>query len=337
MQDTSHIKDIVQILSDVGKRLDFFQGGGGNFSMKTDTSHMIVKASGFAMHEMTEETGFVRVDYFAIRKQILERIQSGQDFFEDEYNSILAKGVFDKENVYRPSIETGFHVFLGPAVFHSHSVYTHVFVCAEDGKAIYKKLFEDFSIPVHWIPYAQPGLSLTQFFARLSRVHDLTKGDHIFFLENHGLVVSANTLEEALHVHDIVHQKIKDTYAFDPFPRFSELKCLPHSFVSTDPFLLKHSGFLKDFFVHVTIPDQVIYGVGGQWSLNEDDNAIFYHTESKKMAIATQEMLLGYVYTRMAQERFGLKTNPLSQENISSLLGMDAERYRQKLLTYKKI
>ena len=46
----------------------YVQGGGGNTSVKFDGRLMAIKASGYTLGEITEEKGYVTVDYEMIRR-----------------------------------------------------------------------------------------------------------------------------------------------------------------------------------------------------------------------------------------------------------------------------
>jgi polyisoprenyl-phosphate glycosyltransferase len=332
MKDIKDSKIETLNLFDIYTRHDFFQGGGGNVSVKIDQNHMVVKASGVRMKDIENFLSVVEVDYSLIQKSLLNQAWIGSEMSETAYDDIVGAAVQKNNQKQRPSMETGFHVFLGKAVLHSHSVYTHVFVSAIDGQAMCKKMFQNFSLPVHWIAYAKPGLALSQAFATLSLEQNLTTGSHVFFLENHGLVVSASSMEEAVMIHDEVHKVIENLWDFNSYPSVDEFKSLSNEFLSTNPYLLDNKNILSEFPNNISVPDQAVYGAGEQWSLDFEQGEVVYHTQSQKAAIATEEMLLSHVYMRVEQARFGLKTQSLSEGDVWSLLDMESEKYRQNIM-----
>ena len=61
MQKT--IKDLIDISQYAGSRADYTQGGGGNTSVKNfDNGTMLIKASGYRLVDINENTAFVAVD-----------------------------------------------------------------------------------------------------------------------------------------------------------------------------------------------------------------------------------------------------------------------------------
>lgn len=61
MQKT--IKDLIDISQYSGSRADYTQGGGGNTSVKNfDNGTMLIKASGYRLVDISENTAFVAVD-----------------------------------------------------------------------------------------------------------------------------------------------------------------------------------------------------------------------------------------------------------------------------------
>ena len=60
-----------------------------------------------------------------------------EDKFSDKVNT------FQTESTGRPSIETGFHSYLGKFVIHTHSVFTNILNCSVEGKDQIKKLFPE--------------------------------------------------------------------------------------------------------------------------------------------------------------------------------------------------
>ena len=59
----NELNDLVKISQFVGKRIDYVQGGGGNTSVKLDASLMAIKASGYKLSQITEESAYVTLNY----------------------------------------------------------------------------------------------------------------------------------------------------------------------------------------------------------------------------------------------------------------------------------
>ncbi|NMA66786.1 MAG: class II aldolase/adducin family protein, partial [Clostridiaceae bacterium] len=56
-------KELEAISQYAGKRIDYVQGGGGNTSVKLNDEFMAVKASGYKLSQITENEGYVVVNY----------------------------------------------------------------------------------------------------------------------------------------------------------------------------------------------------------------------------------------------------------------------------------
>ena len=57
----SEINDLVEISKYAGERFDLVQAGGGNSSVKFENGEMIIKASGFLLSDVNEDSGYSRV------------------------------------------------------------------------------------------------------------------------------------------------------------------------------------------------------------------------------------------------------------------------------------
>jgi uridine kinase/ribulose-5-phosphate 4-epimerase/fuculose-1-phosphate aldolase len=87
----------------------------------------------------------------------------------------------------RPSMESEVHQKLGEVVIHTHPKYVNVLLCSTGGREIVDRLFSGF--PHRYIPYVAPGKKLAK--------QNFGASPCVYFLENHGLVVSADTFEQA--------------------------------------------------------------------------------------------------------------------------------------------
>lgn len=116
---------------------------------------------------------------------------------EKEYDDYVS--VSRKAGTGRPSMEMGFHASIPDrVVVHTHPIHLNAILCSKEAKAILKGLFQDLSYT--FIEYRVPGREL------VNRVGD-TSG--ILFLENHGLIVGADTAHEALSITEEINNKCK--------------------------------------------------------------------------------------------------------------------------------
>ena len=301
----------------IGNRLDYVQGGGGNISVKISDNLMAIKASGFELKNLTENYGFAFVNHQRIAKEINKEINNEINFFEqdsqhnsqensrkiiDEVSTEIALkneqefSLLIKESsqeippfqALRPSMETGFHsIIQDQFVIHSHSVYALILCCSKQGQKILKEIFPQ-SI---WINYCNPGLELTR---KISKTLAKEKSP-IIFLQNHGLIISANQENEALELHQRVNDEIishLNLTIFNP----QKINLIAE----------------KKINENVLFPDQIVFGLNEQFSKSKIANDIF----------------LAYSYILKNIENKGLEANFISQENINFIANMENEKYR---------
>ena len=179
-----------------GLRADYVQGGGGNTSVKFDDHLMAIKASGYTLADITEEKGYVTVEYPRIQEYYNAVDTDIQKDYEKESLEVnlssmsLLPGMENK----RPSVEVGFHSFLQTCVIHTHSVYATTLACLhwEIPAVHYLVGFAGPKVPV--APYATYG---TDDLAR--NVWQTMGPDYqAVLLANHGLVAVGANLPKAL-------------------------------------------------------------------------------------------------------------------------------------------
>ncbi len=156
------------------------QGPGGNTSLKAD-GVMWIKASGTELADAEANDIFVPVDSAAARSEAEGKSGDGS----------CKSTVLDPEVQLRPSIETTFHAALDwPVVVHTHSIATLSHVVAPEGRAVARDKLA--GLPAAMVPYAKPGLPLTQEI--LSRSGPETQ---VVLLESHGLIVCGADVTDA--------------------------------------------------------------------------------------------------------------------------------------------
>jgi len=100
----------------------------------------------------------------------------------------------------RPSVESFMHCVLGRCVIHLHALAPLAYASAKNGQEEVFRLFRDEPFPPLWIPYADPGYSLGRKASRLVGEYERRYGAKpaITFMAKHGLLVVADTAEQAL-------------------------------------------------------------------------------------------------------------------------------------------
>jgi rhamnose utilization protein RhaD (predicted bifunctional aldolase and dehydrogenase) len=129
---------LIKISNATGKDTTLVQGGGGNTSVKTDDGkYMYIKASGTALKDMNEESGWrrLRLDKVLeiIKDKQLVKLPTGAREPEVVNRLLLAcdDGIIGDS---RPSVEAHLHAFLDKCVIHLHPVAVLSFACAKNGQ-----------------------------------------------------------------------------------------------------------------------------------------------------------------------------------------------------------
>lgn len=181
------MKGFIKISKYAGMREDLVQAGGGNSSYKETPEKMYIKASGFRLSDVSEsETeSYAVVNPNVIRDYFL----SGEalDLITKQEGEELLDKAFVEGG--RPSIETFLHAVSGRYTLHTHPVVINALACRKDGLKILKELFPN----AMTVPYATPGIELAKAYFK-----EYQGNSDIVFLQNHGLVVSADTAEEVI-------------------------------------------------------------------------------------------------------------------------------------------
>ena len=159
------------------------QGPGGNTSLK-ENGAMLVKASGTWLADAETKDIMVPVDIARLHNAL-----SSGDPAADNGAAFVPEG--EDSLGLRPSIETSVHaIFDWPVVIHTHCVATIATAVRVDAAKVVAERLAEFDAT--FVPYTKPGLHLAQAIAKT-----VTPQTRVLVLGNHGLVVGANTAEEA--------------------------------------------------------------------------------------------------------------------------------------------
>jgi rhamnose utilization protein RhaD (predicted bifunctional aldolase and dehydrogenase) len=160
MTPLAHLKEFSALLA---QDINQVQAAGGNISLKT-SDRLWIKASGKWLADAVLEEIFIDVP--------------------------LAGASATLSSPLKPSIETSMHLALSAKiVVHTHALNILSYAVQTDGEVILKKLLAAFS--PFWIPYAQPGESLT------SAIKKSAPADaQILLLQNHGIIITGASCQE---------------------------------------------------------------------------------------------------------------------------------------------
>lgn len=282
--DNLRLDDLVSVSRRLGENIGYVQGGGGNTSLKVDAEKMFIKASGVALACVEDAGSFMAVNHRLLADEVL----GCKD--EADYGELLRACLIDDDSGRRPSIETGFHALLGPCVLHTHSIWANILTCSVEGMGLLPGL----GFNAVWVPYATPGLALTKKVASQLSDHDAS----VIFLQNHGLIVAADTPAQARDLHERVNAEIRARLAVDP--QF--------------PWPQPPDG-VKMHADHLLFPDQAVYSVNRE--LLESRSGI-------ETTLAAQFLL-------QAVPACGLTLKFLDSAERDVLVNLESEKYRQEV------
>ncbi|TVM32231.1 hypothetical protein DQK91_15210 [Oceanidesulfovibrio marinus] len=188
-----------------GGRFDLVQAGGGNSSFKPTPSTMLIKASGTSLSDMTTGSGYVEVSLPPLLELLEDQTLAQQERRERDQKVAqrLGAAMTTVGAPARPSIETLMHAMLGTYVLHTHPIALTTVACHPSWRNILASSWPEAML----VPYCTPGLDLA-LAMRQARKAAAPKAHstEVFFLQNHGLIVAGEKVEEL--------QKITDRISF---------------------------------------------------------------------------------------------------------------------------
>lgn len=310
------IENFIHISCYAGMREDLVQAGGGNSSIKLDNQLLRIKASGVQLTEITENYGYVDVDYRLLLKELV-LVKSGAD-----YNELLNRV---NRTGGRPSIETVIHS-VTPAKYtlHTHPTLVNMLVVNNTGIDTLRKLFPDSSI----MDYASPGLALAR-----TLIHESVDYTKPVFLKNHGLIVCADSAEEIIGKTEYVVNTIADYLNIDnsAYRMATEIyddinRSFPVVYYCRNVMLEKAGEYPSIRFDFC--PDCIVYC--------QDENTVkkrngHYYIVSSSIKKAREiESVLAFA-AEVALYNLGKPIDYLSQHEQMLLTNRDDEKYRKNL------
>ena len=188
------ITALTEMSNRYGMGTDYALAGGGNTSYKDETT-LFVKGSGTALRTIVPEQ-FVAMDRQKLKQMLSASYPAGDDAREAAALADMMAARLPGEEHKRPSVEAILHgIFPHKYVLHTHPALVNGLSCSQQGEAKCRELFGD---KVVWIPLTKPGyiLSLACTAAFSEREQKTGAFPQIVILQNHGIFVAADTVEE---------------------------------------------------------------------------------------------------------------------------------------------
>ena len=336
-------KEFLRFCEKLGKDNTFVQGAGGNISIK-DREYLYIKGSGKWISNAVNENIFA----------ILPLKESRDKLNETGMEHIFSN---DSLNNLRPSIETSFHLLIdSKMVIHLHETFSLSILILKEYKSILKSFLPK-SFSYAFIDYVKPGTDLAKAIDK--ELNGKNKCD-ILFLQNHGIIVCGERVEEIESKINILRSGIKDflNKSFKPTKRSSnigklqpsksiEISCKEYHLISQESpcMICNNDLFMKHLNLHWAYsPDHIVF-LGERASIfnsvedakNEINNnhLIFiknvgiYYSGKNPLGVIDQLECFKKVFLNILEGNH--EVNTLEKAEIHSLLNWEQERFRQSI------
>jgi rhamnose utilization protein RhaD (predicted bifunctional aldolase and dehydrogenase) len=323
----------------IGANPLLIQGAGGNTSIKHD-GLLWIKASGKWLAHAGSENIFVPVRL----APVLNAVSSGSpgaekaELFVDQ--SLNPSGL-------RPSIETTVHALMPQkVVVHVHCVETIALAVRADAQALASQRLAGFNHA--FVPYARPGLPLARAIAA-----NLNTDTNVLILGNHGLVVAANTVDEAAELLDRVCSRLATPSRQSPSHNAQELERLALGSYYRLPSDQRAHGAATDLAsLQIAAggslyPDHVVFLGQGSFIAKPGETAASIVAANLPSPVSIlipgigvlmrgdaspgADAMAGCLADVLCRIEHGSKLRYLSDAEHGELLNWDAEKYRQEL------
>jgi rhamnose utilization protein RhaD (predicted bifunctional aldolase and dehydrogenase)/NAD(P)-dependent dehydrogenase (short-subunit alcohol dehydrogenase family) len=193
--DPHTVQTLVSLSRHFGRDPEFILAGGGNTSAKT-ADLLLVKASGSSLATIEPE-GFVQMDRQALSQILVIEPPASAAEREEQVKQLALGARTDPGRRQRPSVECVLHNLIPRRyVIHTHPTLVNALTCCRDGEALAGRLFGDDAL---WVGYVDPGFMLARAMDEAIKAYARRTGRDcppIILMQNHGLIVSADTADE---------------------------------------------------------------------------------------------------------------------------------------------
>lgn len=201
----NELKQLIDISRYYGNNPAFVIAGGGNTSYKND-ERIWIKASGIPLAGIHEE-GFVCLSREKLG--LIETKQYSENPVEREeaVKADMKAAIISPEHL-RPSVETSLHNLIAYRfVIHTHPTLVNGLMCSNQAR---EEVEVRFGPDALFVEYTDPGFILFKKLQERIGAYQAKygKSPEIIFLQNHGVFVGANTIEEIRAVYASIDERI---------------------------------------------------------------------------------------------------------------------------------
>jgi rhamnose utilization protein RhaD (predicted bifunctional aldolase and dehydrogenase) len=271
-------RDLLDISHEVGGNKQFVVAGGGNVSLKNE-KYLYIKGSGYALATIKLEE-FAKLERVKIDELLADTYDNEPQKRESQVKDRILACRADPNNKVRPSVETPFHHLLNYRfVVHTHPYLVNSVFCSQQNRENWEKLFKKESF---FVSYVDPGYILAKTIElELNQYRKMNKSEpNCIFLENHGVIVGADSIEEIRKIYcdlfKIIKSKIPSEFKIEnyqiPDPNNPYISTLKQVMQKENVFVHGINNSLIQYFLHDSIkyndiklpfnPDTVVYCKG---------------------------------------------------------------------------
>ena len=347
IEDTEEFIKFLEFSKEIGLDSSMVQAAGGNTSIKLGDT-MWVKASGkWLMNACSEEI------MVPVKTSEVKSILKNEGPNDEE---LINKTISDDSNTnLRPSVETPLHAALDfKYVLHTHDVNIISFAILNNSKTKLDELLRGFKWK--FIPYIKPGIELSKLLLKLK-----SKEDNVFILQNHGLIVCGDDLDEIkklnLKIRDCLQNELnkniiiksENNNNFEINLKNTQYKILNEDYAFD---LANNKSWLKKISLGAFLPDVLIFLGPKILQIKPDEKKLsFKLNKLSKLSLPFNSCIIlsGYgviirkdslngtvemiklLYELMHRVPEEEELEYFNDGQVLSLLNWEAEHYRQKL------
>jgi len=201
-----HLDGLIEISRFYGMNEEYVIAGGGNTSFK-NKGNLWIKASGISLAEI-DDKDFVCLSRDKLKLVSAKSYSQNSRIRESQVKEDLNKAILSSTSK-RPSVETSLHEIIDfPYVVHTHPTLVNALMCSKRAKRLSRKLFGK---QVILVEYTDPGYVLfKKVESEIINYREIFNSEPaVIFLQNHGVFVSGNTLDEIKHIYADIEEKLQ--------------------------------------------------------------------------------------------------------------------------------
>jgi rhamnose utilization protein RhaD (predicted bifunctional aldolase and dehydrogenase) len=314
------------------------QGFGGNLSTKFSNGTMAIKASGARLSDVRKGKAYSLLKYCKVAR-LYSKAPYGS---ERQALCAIASSVLPEDGA-RPSMEAGFHSFLGTHVAHLHPACFNALACQEGAREILSKIYGKGNFV--WVKYARPGHRLACAVRRAVG----RRKECVIFLQNHGLIVSSGNAKECICKAIKIERKAEKYLKASGAPAFlvTRLAKGKQGYWNSSPAAVEFAARCANAWRFAS-PDAAVFfsrsfsgrcafaggSQGGRarpkWKIRAVAGKGLEFLLPWKEASAANETFCAHAFVLAAASGTGGKIACLPRAEILGLCGMESEKYRQK-------